>query len=327
LRKEGFNLIKFGGLNHLSALMNCKYFLSSHLDKYVTTYYGKKFTQCMQYKFIYFGHGIFKDDLSNYLLNRSSLIDCFTRATKQEYYSIINDFSPYTLTKKEVILTGLPRYDNLFDLSVSQENMIVFMPTWRNKIVGDINPVSNTRAKVKSFLKSEYAKNIISFLSSDRLHELLSVTNYQFFFFPHVNIQPYLSDMKIPEPIICLKHGDIDSIQTLFKKTKILITDYSSVAFDAALIERVVIYFQFDKKSIYSGSHLYKKGYYSYENNGFGPVIETESDMIEYIKVCIANNCRIEYKYLQRIYDTFKFRDMNNCERVFKAVQNLCPDM
>lgn len=323
LYKEGFNLIPFGGISHLAALMNCDYFLSSHLDKYVTSYYGKKLQRCMHYKFVYFGHGVFKDDLSDYLAKRSPLVDCFTRTTEQEYHSIVDDHSPYTLSEKEVVLTGMPRHDSLFDLSIPQENLIVFMPTWRNKIVGSVNRSTNTRAKVDSFLDSEYARKIYSLLASERLDTVLRTTGYKFVFFPHVNIQPYLPDMKIPTSITCLRHSDIHSIQTLFKRAKILITDYSSVAFEAALIGRHIIYYQFDRVTIFGSGHFYKKGYYSYEEHGFGPVIETESALLDYLMNCIGHDCRIDDVYLQRMRDTFQFRDTNNRERVFQAIQNL----
>ena len=49
----------------------------------------------------------------------------------------------------------------------------------------------------------------------------------------------------------------------------IMITDYSSAAFDMAYLEKEVIYYQFDKGDIFkNNAHTYQKGYFEYSREG-----------------------------------------------------------
>ena len=71
------------------------------------------------------------------------------------------------------------------------------------------------------------------------------------------------------------------SLQPLFAKTALLVTDYSSVAFEIAYIEKPVIYYQFDAEQFYGGGHLGFGGYFDFARDGFGPVCETEDDPVQ----------------------------------------------
>ena len=52
---------------------------------------------------------------------------------------------------------------------------------------------------------------------------------------------------------------ETESIQNLFGRCAVLITDYSSVAFDMAYLNKALIYYQFDKEAFFSGTHTYQK--------------------------------------------------------------------
>ena len=60
---------------------------------------------------IFLQHGIIKDDLSNYLNWLNKKYDYFVTSSKKEYKSMLN--YKYGYNKNNIILTGLPRYDNL----------------------------------------------------------------------------------------------------------------------------------------------------------------------------------------------------------------------
>ena len=97
--------------------------------------------------------------------------------------------------------------------------------------------------------------------------------NYEITFAPHPNIEPYLDFFDIPNYIQVWKGSNaIESIQTLFGQSSILITDYSSVAFDMAYLNKSIIYYQFDQKEFFSGAHTLQRGWFDYESSGFGPV-------------------------------------------------------
>ena len=100
-----------------------------------------------------------------------------------------------------------------------------------------------------------------------------------------------------------------------------LITDYSSIHFDVATLKKPIIYYQFDKKEFFTNH--YKKGYFSYEDDGFGKVIEKYEELITEIIRILNKDCNIDKLYADRIENTFKYLDKNNCKRVLEEIIKL----
>ena len=94
-----------------------------------------------------------------------------------------------------------------------------------------------------------------------------------------------------------------------------LITDYSSIHFDVATLKKPIIYYQFDKDDFFS-KH-YERGYFDYEEDGFGEVIVEETKILEKIKEYILNNFKMEERYIKKIDETFILLDKNNSKRVY----------
>ena len=123
--------------------------------------------------------------------------------------------------------------------------------------------------------------------------------------------------------IIKIHHGWIN-YQVMFTTASLLITDYSSIAFDFAYLKKPVIYTQFDKMSFMT-NHILRKGYFDYETHGFGPVCNDMNSTITQIMHYIKNGCSMEYKYQSRVMNFFAFFDGNNCERVLTKILS-CKD-
>lgn len=102
-----------------------------------------------------------------------------------------------------------------------------------------------------------------------------------------------------------------------------LITDYSSVAFDIAYLNKPILYYQFDHEDVFSGAHTYQKGYFDYERDGFGDIAHTESALLIKLNQLIHGNDDNLKIYQERGNKTFAFRDNLNCERVYQAIMNL----
>jgi CDP-glycerol glycerophosphotransferase (TagB/SpsB family) len=105
----------------------------------------------------------------------------------------------------------------------------------------------------------------------------------------------------------------------IFKEGSLLVTDYSSTAFDFAYLKKPVVYCQFDVDEIYS-AHTYKKGYFDYEENGLGEVVYTEEDLVSKIICNINNNCQMMPVYEDRVNRFFAYHDKSNCERILNAI-------
>ena len=325
LAQEGFKLVEFGTNDFKNKLCKASKIISSHLEAHINNHFGDLYE--FSKKFIFLQHGVTKDDLSRWVNTKKNL-HCFVTTTQPEYNSIVQNLNKYKLTEKEVVLTGFPRYDSLFSKKVDNSNQILIMPTWRNNIVGTSTAAgANTRTINKNFMETEYAKHWYSLLHSSELKKMIDEYNYEVIFAPHPNIQPYLNQFKVPKYIKCWSGESGDkSIQDLFGESSILITDYSSVAFDMAYLNKAIVYYQFDKESFFSGNHTYQQGYFSYEKDGFGPVLSNEKELLSALSLIIKNNGKPNKLYEKRIKETFPFQDQGNCERVYQAIINLDRD-
>lgn len=320
LEEEGFNLIPFGTDEHKVALLNAAHLISSHADHYV---FGglpnSQFADLKKYKFTFLQHGVIKDDLSGWLNGKN--INCFVTSSEREYDSICHGDS-YKFCEQEVVLTGLPRHDRLRATPRNSRPSILIMPTWRHDLVGKASDDGFEREKQTGFTSSQYAVEWKSFLHSTKLQEIAEKHQYDVVFFPHANVQPYLPEFEVPEYIKIGTHNPEVSMQQYFANCEILITDYSSVAFEVAALDRKVVYFQFDHDTFFNGSHTYTKGYYSYDLDGFGPVCKTLDESLVALSEA-ASNTFDQALYETRRNATFAFHDMLSCERVYKSIINL----
>ncbi len=318
LEQEGFKLLEFGSQEHKLALGSCSKVISSHANRYVTNLLGPKMLAGKHY--IFLQHGVTKDDISGWL-NSKEDINCFVTASPYEYQSIHEDGSRYYYTKKEVVLTGFPRHDKLI-VNDNKERLIIIMPTWRQTIVGPVVGDGEERALNPLFMQTQFAQCWYNVLHSPLLQKFAEKYDFKVAFFPHANIQPYLSQFQVPDYIEIITHAQ-GSIQNLFKRASLMVTDYSSVAFEMAVQNKPVIYYQFDAKECFSGAHIYSKGYFDYRKHGFGPVVESEKELFKELNTLLKNNAVPSAKILKRISETFPFRDGFNCERTYQAIASL----
>ena len=112
-------------------------------------------------------------------------------------------------------------------------------------------------------------------------------------------------------------------MQALYARCALLVTDYSSVAFNVAYIDRPIVYFQFDRDEMLGGLHVGRKGYFEYERDGFGPVATDLQAAELAILAAIERGPEPAPEYQRRIDATFPFRDGRACARVVAAVEGL----
>ena len=315
LFKEGFKLLAFGSKEHEQALRSCSKIISSHADVYVTNYFRDN--KLLDKDFVFLQHGITKDDMSDWF-NTKKIAKLIT-ASGDEYQSIVSSGSSYKFTAKEIVLTGFPRHDRLLAGNDKSTNKILIMPTWRQSIVGKVSGSGNSREFNPDFMKSNFAQRWNQFLHSKRLQDLVETFNRELVFFPHANIQPYLKQFDLPPYIKVLSHHEL-SIQQLFQKSEILITDYSSVAFEMAYLNKPVLYYHFDYDDVYSGGHTYSKGYFDYRRDAFGPVVEKEIDLLNELEILLGNDGRANCEHQSRMNAFFPYKDGKCCQRTYNAI-------
>lgn len=258
---------------------------------------------------VFLQHGVIKDDLT-WLYYKNTKFKVFICGAKDEYNYVSEK---YGYPKGSVKYTGLARFDNLHDFEINN-NKILIMPTWRDWLCKDRNILKNKDA----FKETKYYKKWSLLLNDKELIKYIEKNNITLYFYPHYGMKNYINYFKISSKNIkIVKIDDID-IQKLLKECALMITDYSSVFMDFAYMRKPVIYYQFDKTEY--RSKQYKEGYFSYENNGFGEVLENNDDVVKKIIKYAENNYDVEKKYMERMCSFFELYDQNNCDRIYNAI-------
>lgn len=320
LKKIG-PVVEYYSIRHRLLLLMNSIIISSHADEHVINPFGNNvvFYKDIMYhnKFVFLQHGITKDDLSEWLNKFNKNISIFITATVKEYESIL--FNDYYYNADTVKLTGFPRYDYLYK---NEKRYVTIMPTWR-KYLNQPECEKDGRWKLSGeFIKSEYRNFYNQLLNSKRLLNALSAYNYSLCFMPHPIVMPYVREVFDISPKLIVFEAS-KPYRELFAESNLIITDYSSVAFDFAYLRKPVIYTHFDREEFFSGSHMYRKGYFDYERDGFGEVEYTLEGTISRVIDYIENGCELKQEYQERVNSTFAFNDQKNCERVYNIINEL----
>jgi glycosyltransferase involved in cell wall biosynthesis/CDP-glycerol glycerophosphotransferase (TagB/SpsB family) len=320
LAAEGFRLIEYGSREHGLALLNAEHLVSSHAGEFVqdvlpAAYFGDR----LRFQFTFLQHGVTQSDMSEWLNNLD--IAHFICASRQEADSITSDFNAYKFCEREVAVTGLPRHDRLNAPGpAAAERRMLFMPTWRQGLAGQPVPMSSRYDYNPDFVHSEFFRAWRELLESPELVRLSDESGYKRILFLHPLLESYAKDFNMPG-VEVLSSRDVGSIQELFFRATMLITDYSSVAFELAYLMKPVIYYQFDEAFMFGGGHSVRRGYFDFRRDGFGPVCTDIPAVLGEIARNVASNGTPDAVYAQRMRDFFPYRDGKCCERVFKCIQ------
>lgn len=258
LKSEGFNLVFTNTGQHKELLDKC--------DVEIYAYYT--FNLCPQRTDfnsikVYLGHGV---KLNNSLNPGLSKNDLFVTTFKREYEFFKKEHQDFI-----TIQTGLPRFENLVKDSTDKKEQIVIAPQWRRWLNKKANKQDNYFIQWSNFLNSKELKKMSY--------------NHVLLFMIHPELETKSAFIKIPSYIETCKYNELGAtnLQKLIKQTKLMITDFSSIAVDYAIAGADIIYFQFDREEYYK-NHTAGKGWFDYDDDGFGPVFFNTNDLRKYIE-------------------------------------------
>lgn len=207
-------------------------------------------------------------------------------------------------------VTGYPRYDKLYRVEVNEKKFF-FMPTWRNWIKLEDTKIEDT----------EYFKNIMEFVTNEKLNKFLEENNIKFNIYIHQLMQDYLksfSKIKLGKNVQLLPKES--EITEELQKSKVLITDYSSVAYDFFYLKKPILFFQFDKDE-------YQKKVGSYvdlDKELFGKAVYNVDECVQGIIDLTNSNFKYEknlYEKIEKLRPKFlKYSDKANCDRVYDLI-------
>lgn len=285
--------------------INCQYIFKDNSD------YVK---DLCHWDYIWLIHGIMTRNESTwtnkFVLNAKLFATCNVR----EYNSVLEESNGYGYNADEIVLTGLPRHDAL---KANKQKKILFLPTWRKHLAGDLIPGTSERSYVLDFKDTDYYQFYNELINNQKLLTVMNEYGYSGDFYLHPSFMKQCDDF-VENNLIKVGKKPADTNQ-LIGECSLLLTDYSSAQFEGAYLNTPVIYPQYDADT-YSENHTGNDGYFDYEKDGFGPVCydldSTVNTIIEFIK----KDCRNIEPYEMRASEFFEYRDKNNSQRVFNEI-------
>lgn len=231
-----------------------------------------------------------------------------------EYFQNIMS-KAFNLDKTEVLITGQPRNDLLFEETkfyfknkIDKKNynkIFIWMPTFRKAIV---NWQSNGIVQ----------KDYISILPFDKLEELNNLLEKKFFLLI-IKLHPFdiLQNEQFRDfsNIIVLKNEDLvkidEQLYPLLGSTDALITDYSSVWIDYEILNKPIFFAIHDYEEYRNSRGLL---FEDFPNISPYPVIKSYNELVEFI---------VKYEKIdlnkKEITDKYnKYKDNKSCERIVK---------
>ena len=313
--------INAGSIKHYMYWMAAKYSINSQqygAAPYPTSAHHKiRFLCRNDQRVVFLQHGIIKDDMVDLHYDKTKF-DLFVCSAAREYEQVKNTFG---YPEDKVKLLGLCRFDGL-KRSSQRFKQIIIMPTYREWMRPAKTYADATEEEIESFKRSLFYTKYSQLLANEQLKRMIIEYDYKVLFYLHYSFQPYISCFKDYEsPSIIIADRSKYDVQQLLLDGEILVTDFSSVAFDFAYMEKPVLYYQFDEEE-YRSKH-YRNGYYDYHVDGFGPVFNNEDKVVEYLEYILDSDCIMEQKYVNQVNQFFTIRDAHNCQRNYNAILDL----
>ncbi len=254
---------------------------------------------------IFLQHGVAEKSIAK-MLNPASHKNLFVVTSANREYEMITG-NEYSISAENVWLTGIPRFDYLND---NCKKKIVIAFTWRAVLVG---------CSKDDFSKSYYYKAIAGIMKNEALGKLVSDYGYELL----IKLHPEMNSFKDCLPVSETVSFFTGTYNSLYEEASLMITDYSSSIFDFVYLRKPIIYYQFDDGAYFKENPYLSKGNFSYEEDGFGPVVYNEHDFEKSLKKMLQNDCEMEEMYKKRADKFFAFNDKNNCERIYQKIKSI----
>lgn len=234
------HIIYYKSKENLAIAYNASVICHSHSAGYVLPFATNKTEQMINQKNrVFLQHGIIgsKDVSSIYGRKPNDKIaDLFVVSSNRERELVHKD---YGFENNEIILTGLPRFDEVIKTrkdkykKFKNKNKILIMPTWRTGM--------HTFSDEK-FMESNYYKEFQTLINNPKIYKLIEEKGYKVSLYLHRNFQVF-NKLFSSEYIEILSERDHD-VKDLLAEYQVLITDYSSVGLDFALMHKKVLYYR-----------------------------------------------------------------------------------
>lgn len=201
----------------------------------------------------------------------------------------------FGIDENKVHPIGIPRTDLFFDtiaMEIVKKKIYESYPILQNKRIILFAPTFRGSGRKSAYYPEEY-------IDLDAIYQRLN-ENEIFL----MKLHPFVKNQILIKKEYQDKIIDLTSyldINELLLITDLLITDYSSVIFEYAFMEKPVIFYVPDLEE-YNGSRSF---YYDYDEYMYGTIAKNQNEMIENIKSATVNKEKLK---------KFKEKFLNHCD-------------
>ena len=292
---NGWNFLQ----NIADVLPHTKAIITSFGTESVLDVYLKKL-EYLKYIFIQHGQIYFKESVmhSGYLY-----------PDKFPYILASSPIEEFILKKygwkdQNIIKAGLPRWDLL------KEKSIFIMFTWRN-------------TTPQFFSKTLYFNKLNSLLNNKKLHTFLKEQNIKVYLALHHALKTN-SKINLDINIEGIEIVDTKYISKYIRKSSLLLTDLSSVAFDFMFQDKPVILYGLDRKDKLLDRKQYMDLELLYERrNVFPNIVFSEDEVIELIKYYVKNDFELQ-ENIKQIYELFFYTKEDIRKILVTQIEKIC---
>lgn len=312
VREYDSNVIQFMSFKYMIILNAAQYLISTDAIRHFYIWDSPNSVYKVLYQarknIIFLQHGVmgFKQCHRTFHKSGGNRMALFVVSSEYEQ-KIIHDYFEYD--NDEIIITGLARWDVLEDKSVPEHREILLMPTWRSWL---------ENASDEEFIASEYYMRYEELLSSDELKKLLVEKDVRLNFYIHPKFREHIGRFSADSEYIQLIPFGDRPLNELLMSCNMLITDYSSVAWDVYYQEKPVVFYPFDLDT-------YEKiqgSYMDYRKEVFGEIALTKQELIHMIESYVDGQFREKEEFVKRREYLLPLRDDRNSKRIYDCIVN-----
>ena len=301
------HVVKYLSLRHMIYLLAAHLLISTDTKghAYVWRSMGSEIKAASyKKKLVFLQHGVTAFKRGHF--ERGTNVGCeYFITTSQFEHDIIHNYLGYP--EDEVPITGFARWDVLHDKSEGHRE-ILMMPTWRTWLDDAENEI---------FAESDYCKNYMALLNDPKLDELLKEYDITLNFYLHPKFRKFITEFSVVSDHIRLIPFGEEPLNELMMQCSLLITDFSSVAWDVYYMKKPVLFYHFDMEDANKTLGFYM----DMKNDLFGERAETPDELMALIVEYIQNGFQMKDEYKQAHGNYFAYVDDHNSERIWKAIQ------
>lgn len=310
VRGYGRNVIDYMSFRHILYLMAARVYVGSDSKSHVYVWRSRPsfvYDIVKRRKIFFLQHGVTAMKRVDNLFGAhgSSPMTYFTTTSVNEQ-DIVTRYFGYKLGNAPI--AGFARWDALVDRADRSCPKILVMPTWRAWLDDSTE---------ETFLSSDYFTIYSSLLQSPRLAEFLEKYNAKLVFYIHPKLSAHLSLFTSNNERVELIEQGTQKLNQIMMESSMIITDYSSVAWDMLYMDKPAVYYQFDQERylITTGSYI------DFNTELPGDVCFTEDELFAALERVASNSWRLTEDAALKCEGWYYKKDRDNSRRTFEYLK------